>query len=146
MKFHKSKFKPKNPEKYVGDINNITARSSWESKFLRYLDLNENIIRYSSEEVIIPYYNPLDGKMHRYYPDMLVEIKDKFGNTSIKLIEIKPYKETQIPKKPARHSKYYTEACTTFITNQAKWDAAKKFCQDKNWDFQILTENELFRK
>jgi hypothetical protein len=145
-KFHKSKFKPKNPHKYVGDVNNIIARSSWESDFLRYLDLNESVIQYASEEISIPYLNPLDGRVHKYYPDMLVKMIDKSGNQVVKLIEIKPYKQTKMPVVPKRKTKRYDEECVTYIINQAKWEAAEKFCQDKNWQFHKLTENELYRK
>jgi len=77
---------------------------------------------------------------------MLVKMIDKSGNQVVKLIEIKPYKQTKMPVAPKRKTKRYDEECVTYIINQAKWEAAEKFCQDKNWQFHKLTEKELYRK
>ena len=30
-----------------------------------------------------------------------------------------------------------------YAKNQAKWEAAKEFCEDRKWEFKVLTENEL---
>ena len=30
------------------------------------------------------------------------------------------------------------------MVNEAKWKAAQKFCEKRNWEFVILTEKELF--
>ena len=61
----KSRYKPSNPEKYVGDPNNIICRSSWERKFCHWADLNPDIVKWVSEEVAIPYLSPVDNKVHR---------------------------------------------------------------------------------
>ena len=55
-------FVPKNPHKYAGDLDKIIYRSGWEYKFLRYCDENDKIVKYVSEPVGIPYYNPLSKK------------------------------------------------------------------------------------
>ena len=34
----------------------------------------------------------------------------------------------------------------TYGVNEAKWKAAREFCQDKGWEFRIITEAELFKK
>jgi len=34
----------------------------------------------------------------------------------------------------------------TWITNKAKWDAARRVSEAKGWEFKILTEDDLFRK
>lgn len=144
-KTYKGKFTPKHPEKYIGDSNNIIFRSLWEKSFLNYLDSNASVVRYSSEEIVIPYLNPLDKKIHRYYPDMYVELKDREGNINIRLIEIKPYKQTQKPEGKRRTKALYEEEIT-YIINQTKWEFARKFCEQKGWQFQVLTERELFGK
>lgn len=144
-KTYKGKFTPKYPEKYIGNVDNIVFRSLWEKSFLNYLDTNPSVIRYSSEEIVIPYLNPLDRKVHRYFPDMYVELKDREGNINIKLIEIKPYAQTQRPVAKRRTKSSY-EAEVTYIINQTKWEYARKFCDEKGWQFQVLTEKELFGK
>ena len=68
-------FRPKNPQKYVGDYKNIIYRSSWECRVMDFLDRNPDIISWASEELIIPYKSPADGKWHRYFPDFLVKVK-----------------------------------------------------------------------
>jgi hypothetical protein len=30
-----------------------------------------------------------------------------------------------------------------YAKNQAKWKAAKDFCADRKWEFQVMTEKEL---
>ena len=59
---NKGRFKPKNPQKYKGDPNNIIYRSTWEVKVMNYLDENPSVIWWGSEELPIPYYNPIDKK------------------------------------------------------------------------------------
>ena len=71
---YKSKYLPENREKYVGNFENIVCRSTWERKMCKYLDLNENVINWGSEELKIPYYSPVDKKWHNYYPDFLTKI------------------------------------------------------------------------
>ena len=72
-KFYQGRFKPDNPQKYKGDASNIIYRSGWELKLMRYLDKHPHVTRWNSEEIIIPYRSPIDGKMHRYFPDFYVE-------------------------------------------------------------------------
>ena len=43
-------------------------------------------------------------------------------------------------KKPTR--RYITEV-STWAVNQAKWKAAKEYCDDRQWKFMIMTEKEL---
>jgi hypothetical protein len=142
-KYYQGKFRPRNPKKYKGDITNIVYRSSWELKFLNYCDKNESIIEYASEEIVIPYRSPIDNKIHRYFVDFYVKIKDKSGNIAKYLIEIKPKKQTLPPKIPTRKTKYYINEVLEYVKNQAKWSSAENFCLDRQWKFLILTENEL---
>lgn len=137
-------FKPKNPEKYVGDVNNIVCRSGIEHRYFKYFDENPSVLKYSSEEVIVPYVNPFDKKVHRYFPDFIVMIQDVQGNKRKYMIEIKPTSDT-IPPKPTKNKKsrrLLTEV-VTWEVNQAKWKAAKKFCEKHSMQFLVLTEKEI---
>lgn len=138
-------FKPRFPKKYIGDPTNIVYRSAWEKRVMQSLDENTMIIRWASEEVIIPYLSPVDGRYHRYFPDFYVEAK---AGDSIKklLIEVKPQAQTQPPKSPNRKTKRYLTEVMTYGVNQAKWKAAREYCLDKGWEFQIITEADLFKK
>jgi hypothetical protein len=136
-------FKPKNPNKYVGDSNNIIYRSSWECRVMTWLDLNEDIISWASEEIKIPYISPVDGKYHRYFPDFLVKMKTKEGQMKTIMIEVKPKKETSPPKPQKRITEQYVRAVKTWGVNEAKWKAAIEYCRDRKWEFKIITEEHL---
>ena len=140
---YKGYFKPRFPEKYKGDANNIIYRSLWERHCMVYFDQNPNIIKWCSEEVIIPYKSPIDGRYHRYFPDFLIQVKNKHDAVETYLIEVKPYKETHEPKKRQRVTKNYLYEVKTWGINSAKWKAAEEFCADRKWKFMILTEKEL---
>ena len=105
MKYYKGKFKPKNPEKYVGDTSNIVYRSSWELKFMIYCDTNPNVLQYASEEIFIPYVSPVDNKVHRYFPDFLMKVKKADGSISKILVEVKPKSQTKPPVPGKRKTK-----------------------------------------
>lgn len=141
--FKQGIFKPQNSTKYLGSSYPI-YRSGWELKFFRWADLNENILAWGSETIIVPYINPLDNKVHRYFVDNFIIFKDKNGNKQKFLIEIKPSKQVARPvdnKKKKQSTILYEQ--TTWITNQAKWEAAKKWAEKKGYQFLILTEKEL---
>ena len=140
---YKGKFRPSKPKKYKGDPTNIVYRSLWELKFMRYCDSNNNIVKWSSEEIVIPYRSPLDNRFHRYFPDFYLKYKDNSGKVVEKVIEIKPAKQVQEPKMQKRRTKWYVTEVVNYAKNQAKWEAAEEFCKDRRWQFQILTEKEL---
>tara|TARA_B100000287_G_scaffold400920_1_gene420532 strand:- start:259 stop:693 length:435 start_codon:yes stop_codon:yes gene_type:complete len=140
---YKGKFRPKNYKKYKGDFREVIYRSSWELKFMQYCDTNRSIVKWSSEEIVIPYRSPVDNRIHRYFPDFYVKYKDVKGNFQEKVIEIKPAKQVREPKMQKRRTKKYVSEVFTYATNQAKWQAAEDFCKDRKWQFQILTEKEL---
>jgi len=140
---YKGKFRPSKPKKYKGDPTNIVYRSLWELKFMRYCDSNTNIVKWSSEEIVIPYRSPIDNRFHRYFPDFYLKYKDNTGKIIEKVVEIKPAKQVQEPKVQKRKTKKYVTEVVTYAKNQAKWMAAEEFCKDRKWKFQILTEKEL---
>lgn len=134
---------PKNPEKYVGKVDEIFGRSSWEFKTFNWLDLNPDVLRWNSESVVIPYFDPVKNKMRRYFVDMWAEVKTADGIKKF-LIEIKPDKFTRPPVQPKKKSKRYIEEAMQYATNCAKWAAATKVCKENNMQFMLLTENHLF--
>jgi len=140
---YSGKFTPKNPQKYVGDYTNIIYRSSWEARVMNWLDKEPSIISWASEELIIPYVSPVDGKRHRYFPDFLVKVRTKDGKQKTMLIEIKPKKQAMEPVKKKRITKQYIQEVATYGINQAKWKAATEFCLDRGWEFKVLTEEHL---
>ena len=141
---YKGYYKPSYPQKYKGDPNNIIYRSLWERKFMKYCDLNENILEWGSEEIVVPYRSPVDNRYHRYFPDFYIKYKDNNGKIKKSIIEIKPYKQCIEPKVQKRKTKGYIYEVVEYAKNQAKWNAAKEWCLDRGYEFKVLTENELF--
>ncbi len=135
-------FSPLNPRKYQGDRNQIIFRSSWERTAFNFCDTEKAIKKWASEEVIIPYTCPLTGKARRYFVDMWIQTID--GKEF--LIEIKPYAQTQEPRKGKgpKAEKRYQEEVVEYLTNQAKWKAAREFCAKRNMDFVIWHEGILY--
>jgi len=136
-------FRPTNPQKYVGDHRNIIYRSSWEARLMNWLDKNPSIVSWASEEIIIPYISPVDGRYHRYFPDFLVKVKDKDGKNKTMLLEVKPKKQTKPPEQQRRVTKRYITEVATWGVNQSKWKAAEEYCKDRGWEFRIITEDHL---
>jgi hypothetical protein len=136
-------FKPTNPAKYAGDHKNIIYRSSWECRVMAWLDKNPDVISWASEELIVPYVSPVDGRYHRYFPDFLVKVKTKDGKTKTMMLEVKPKKQTKEPEKKKRITKQYINEVTTWGVNQAKWKAATEYCTDRGWEFMLVTEDHL---
>jgi hypothetical protein len=141
-KTYKGWFKPKNPQKYKGDPNNIVFRSSWENRVMKWLDEHPQVIWWGSEELHIPYISPVDNKKHRYFPDFIAKIKQKDGKVMTYLIEVKPEKQTKMPTQ-TRKTKRFIQEAATYAVNQEKWRAADIFCQEHGWKFLIMTEKDL---
>lgn len=141
-KTYKGRYKPKNPDKYKGDHSNIIYRSGWELKFMNWCDHNPSVLQWESEETVIPYISPIDNKYHRYFPDFKIKVRKKDGTTETILIEVKPYAQTQAPKKQRKTKRFINEV-KTYGINTAKWKAAEEYCKDRKWKFQIITEHEL---
>lgn len=137
-------YKPKHPQKYRGNPTRIIFRSLWERKFMIFCDSNESIVEWGSEEVIVPYRCPTDGRAHRYYPDFYIKVKNRSNCIQKYIIEIKPKKQVAGPnKKPKRKTAAWKREVLTFMKNMAKWDAAKEYCEDRQMKFLILTEDHL---
>jgi len=139
---YKGRFIPKNPQKYAGDVSNIIWRSTWERQVMNWLDLSKNVVYWSSEELVIKYYSPVDNKIHRYFPDFIVKIKKRDGKVMTHVIEVKPEYQTKQPTQKKK-TKRFIEESMTYVVNQSKWKAAEEFCKDRGWVFQVLTEKHL---
>jgi len=135
-------FTPKNKNKYNGDASNIIYRSSWELRVMKYLDEQPNVIWWSSEELPIPYKNPIDQKIHRYFPDFVVKTKRKDDTVMTYILEVKPEIQTKMPVRKRKTQKFINEAAT-YAINQEKWKAADIFCKEHGWQFKIITEKDL---
>lgn len=145
-KFRQGIFKPKNPDKYIGDVSRIEYRSSWELKCMKHFDISSSILGWNSEEVIIPYISPKDTKYHRYFMDFLIVTRDPTDNKKYKttLIEVKPKAQTLPPKSRGKKKSRYLQEAIAYEVNQAKWKYARAYCKKKGYDFLIMTEEHIF--
>lgn len=145
-KSYKGRFRPKQPQKYRGDADSCFYRSLWERRFMTFCDENDSVVEWSSEEVIVPYISPLDGRKHRYFVDFWVRMRKSDGSVEESLIEVKPKKQTVRPEQPT--TKKVTKSKITeirnWMINSAKWAAARDYCENRGWSFRILTEQEIF--
>lgn len=139
----KGYFKPRNPQKYSGDPTNIIYRSSWELRFMDYLDRHPEVVQWASEEFCIPYRSPVDSRIHRYFPDFKIKKKLPNGETQTIVIEIKPLYQSVPPEKNKKPTKKYIREVMTYGINEAKWKAAQQFCESRKWKFMVMTEKEL---
>ena len=140
---YKGKYSPSYARKYKGDPANIVYRSLWERKFMVYCDLNENILEWGSEEIVLPYRSPVDGRVHRYFPDFYIKVKESTGRIKKMIIEIKPKRQCSPPSKPKKQTKGYLREAYEYAKNQAKWEAASEWCKDRGYIFKVFTEKEL---
>ena len=133
-------FKPKNPQKYIGDVNNVVARSGLELKFFLMCDNNPSIKKWGSEEIFVPYISPLDNKPHRYFIDLYIEN----SNGERFLVEIKPHSQTTPPRKTqGKREKTLLNEIKTYSVNEAKWKYASAHALKNGCKFIILTEKDL---
>lgn len=135
-------YKVQNREKYNGDPDNVVYRSSWELRVLKWLDNHPSVIWFASEELPIPYVSPIDNKVHRYFPDFIVKIRQKNGKEVTMVLEVKPEKQTQKPTQKRKTQRFLQEAAT-YAINQEKWRAADLFCKEHGWQFKLITEKDL---
>ena len=136
---HKGKFTPINPQKYRGDASNIIYRSSWEKRVMLWLDKHSQVISWSSEEIVVPYKSPADGRFHRYFVDFYAQIRDRNGKLNSYLLEIKPKKQSLIESRTAS-----ARDRAVVALNHAKWQAANAYCKQQGYTFRVITEDDLF--
>ena len=140
---YKGRFRPKNCKKYKGDPTKVFYRSLWERRFMHYCDTTPSILEWNSEEIVIPYVSPLDNKIHRYFPDFYIKVRNVSGKVRHEIIEVNPKRQCQPPKKPKRQTQKYLREVATYGVNQAKFKAAEEYCKNRKYNFRILTEEHL---
>jgi len=140
----KSLYKPEYPNKYKGDPNNIICRSSWERKFCRWCDLSESVLEWGSEEFFVKYFDPVTNRVRRYFPDFIIKVREQSGEIKKYVIEVKPKRQTVPPVQTSKkRTRTYITEVKTYATNEAKWKAAREFCEDRMMEFKIITEDNL---
>lgn len=137
----KGTYRPHNPQKYRGNVSNIIYRSSWELRVMSWLDKSPDIKSWSSEEVVVLYtdYSSSPPRTRRYFPDFTVEKT----NGQWMMVEIKPLKQALPPTSRKRQTTAYINEVKTYAKNMSKWEAAKKYCEQRGWRFVVLTERDL---
>lgn len=122
------KKRKKRKRRYISGIYESTKagicsyRSSWELRYMEYLDANEEVINWSYEKLIIEYVsNKKTNKIRKYYPDFQIEYADgkKFV---VEIKQSRKLKQMNVIK---------------------KIKAAIKWCTDHDMTYKILTEIEL---
>ncbi len=147
--YQQGMYQLENPDKYVGDQESIRYMSSWELRVHQFFDRNPNILKWSSEPIGIPYVKPTTQRIHEYFVDYWVLYVDKEGMVCEEFIEVKPAAQTRPSR--ARNPRTKQQQMITYQVNQAKWNAAVRWCEEKtkvsgrNITFRILTEQEIFK-
>jgi hypothetical protein len=137
--YYSGKYRVVNKGKYDGDYSAVSYRSLWERQVFKWCDENVDVVKWNSEETVIPYRCKTDNRMHRYF----VDLKIQFKNGSTYLIEIKPKKQTLAPKVKTRKTKAYITEVLTYAKNISKWGAAEEYCGDRGWHFEVWTEDVI---
>jgi len=143
--YEQGRYTLRNPDKYIGNPNNVVYRSSWEKHMNEFLDTHGSVLQWSSEEIAIPYRKPTDGRVHRYYPDYYIKYRGKGGKIKRAVVEVKPEAQTKPPKARGKNKKTQMNEKITYAVNVAKWKAAAAFCKQKGVDFKIVTETTMFK-
>ena len=153
-KYKQGAYSIQNSDKYIGQYP-IVYRSSWEFAFCKFCDLNDNVLKWSTESVEIPYKITNDigvVEIHRYYPDFYVEMissndKEKYDRL---IVEIKPKSELEPPISPNKQTlkmlENYEYSLRTYKKNLHKWAFAKDWCEKRNLKFIIITEVDLKKR
>lgn len=142
-KYMQGRYKLHHPEKYQGDCEDVVYRSSWEFRLNRFLDLNPAVIKWASEELVVPYWSQADNKMRRYFVDYVVQVKGSSGLVKTFLVEVKPYSQTIAPKRGRKREKTYMKECYDFQVNTDKWTAAREYAKNHGMEFVIFDEYTL---
>ena len=136
--YYKSRYIVKNRSKYLGDPTKVIARSGWERAAFIWCEDNPRVKQWASENVHVPYINPIDKKQHKYIMDLMIWWTDG----TISIVEIKPKHQTKPPTGKRRTKKYIAEAYE-YIKNQCKWEAAGRLAKARNWRFEIWHEENM---
>lgn len=157
-----------NRSKYIGS-KDPAFKSGLEERVMNYMDKNSSVLKWAYEDpkMVVEYFLPTDGRIHRYYPDFYMEAIGSSGTIKKFLIEVKTLKEIpedylkemygskledkefkrnllKEPKSKLSKSKEnYNRKRLTVLQNKAKFDAAKDFCKKNGMTFKVITQNEI---
>ena len=95
----------------------INYDSSYEEKALSIWETDSTISSFNRSKDRIPYVNPVDGSLHVYLPDFVIN--------DTRMIEIKPKYQLTDP------------------IVQAKAAAAEAYCSERGMTYEMWTEHEL---
>lgn len=132
--------------KYYGEIP-VIYRSGLEFKFMTWCEHSPRVKRWTSEPTGINYTCPETGRQRKYYIDFIVE----FVSGERFLVEVKPYsqmKDAEMFSKEAKRRQQLPridKSNATAAKNDAKWKYAKKWAQQRDMKFTIITERFKFR-
>jgi len=127
-------------------------RSKWEATLFRAMDTNTNVVKWGSElpETMVEYIKPTDMQKHRYFPDLYVEVIDRAGNIGRWVVEVKPLEECSPPVPPKRKTRdavnRFAVAQATWLTNEAKWKAARHQFHKIGIRFMVATEETIYKR
>lgn len=105
---------------------------------MQFLDNHPYVLKWASEPVKIPYFNPFTHKNTYYHPDFIVVYQDLNGNQNAEMLEVKP--RGQILENAGRG--YRNQALG--VLNEIKWTAARQWCAANGLTFRVLTEDDIF--
>jgi len=147
--FYNGEYQVVNKQKYIGE-KNPRYRSSWECRFCYFLDFQPKVILWGYECLVIEYFNVIDKKIHRYYPDFYFEKLEQDNSISKFVVEVKPANQTVPPKPPKngnkKAQKRYIYEAHEYVKNKCKWESSEEFCKKRGLKFKVITENELFNR
>ena len=134
---YKGRYKPLNPKKYVGNSSQVIYRSLWERKLMVYCDNNNAVLEWGSEEVIIPYRSPWDGRIHRYFPDFYMKVRQSSGAIKKFIVEVKPKYQTKPPvKNPKRKTKNGIRMCRIGVSTLRSGSLQQNIVRIKIWSLR----------
>ena len=156
-KYQQGLFVPKNKDKVLilNAQGGLWYRSSLERKVMTYFDNNDNIKKWSAENLKVPYKKTeysnvtkmLETTSHNYYPDFYYELLKSDGTISRVVAEVKPHSETMQPKLPqnptAKQLKNFEYSLKMYNSNLSKWTYMIDYCKKKGFEFIIITEKHL---
>lgn len=111
----------------------VIYRSSYEWRFINWLENDSHVKEWGSECVSIPY--KLGESWHTYYPDYVV----RMDTGAVWVVEIKPKNQTH---KPTNQNSY---AWQQWLKNKEKWRYALSWCEERGYVFKIFTEDTINR-
>lgn len=162
--YNQGNYIPKNKDKVIklNTEGGVYFRSSWEKKIMTWLDHKDEIIKWGAECLKIPYqmthFDNGDAKIknHVYYSDFYYEMRKSDGELKQVVVEVKPQKEynmvlalnegkLKVPEKGTKKLKNFEYDLKMAYKNKQKWETMIKWCNQKGYDFIIITEENLKR-